>query len=110
MIIWQHLPIRGMALYPFVIYQNKTYASDARMVNHERIHLRQQLELLIVPFYLLYICNYLINRIRFGNHELAYREIIFEREAYACDHDLTYLKRRRFFAFLRFLRRSAQRP
>jgi hypothetical protein len=33
----------------------------------------------------------------------GYHNISFEREAYTNDHDLNYLKKRRIFAFRRYL-------
>jgi hypothetical protein len=60
-------------------------------MNHEFIHFRQQIELLIIPFYILYLLNYLINLIRYHKHTEAYRNILFEREAYENDSNLSYL-------------------
>ncbi|AOM76556.1 hypothetical protein BFS30_04930 [Pedobacter steynii] len=91
-----------MAIFPFIILQNKHQKANKALVNHERIHLRQQLELLIIPFYLLYILNYLVNLIRFRNHYLAYFNIRFEREAYANENDLGYLSRRKLFSWFRY--------
>ncbi|MCS6917463.1 MAG: hypothetical protein RMK52_05210 [Chitinophagales bacterium] len=101
-IIFPHLPVRGMAFFPFVIYRHSAYARDAEIANHEHIHLRQQLELLIVPFYFFYVLNYLVNRIRYDTHQQAYEQIVFEREAFANDHDLDYLRRRPMYSFLKF--------
>lgn len=92
-----------MALYPFIILKHKHQKADRILVNHERIHLRQQVELLIIPFYLLYLLNYLINLIRYRNHRRAYFNISFEKEAYACDQNLNYLKTRKFFAWVNYL-------
>ena len=75
---------------------------DAVLINHEKIHHRQQLELLILPFFLLYFLNYLINLIKYRNHFKAYKEIVFEREAFAMDADLQYLQKRKFCAFAGF--------
>lgn len=92
-----------MALYPFILLKHKSQKADRILVNHERIHLRQQVELLIIPFYLLYLLNYLINLIRYRNHRRAYFNISFEKEAYACDQNLNYLKTRKFFAWVNYL-------
>ncbi len=97
-IIKKNLPVRGMALYPFILLRAKELESDAVIMNHERIHHRQQVELLIIPFYLFYILNYLVNRFRYSTHDQAYRNIIFEREAYAHEHDGDYLKKRKLFS------------
>lgn len=76
--------------------------SDMILVNHEKIHFRQQLELLIIPFYILYVLNYLINLIKYKNHDQAYFHIVFEKEAYACDRNLAYLQQRRLFSWIKY--------
>jgi len=97
------MKVRGMALFPFVLLKTKSDKHDKILMNHERIHLRQQLELLIIPFYLFYFINYLYNLITTFNHASAYRNIIFEQEAYDHEKDLTYLKTRKIFQFLDYL-------
>lgn len=101
-IILKKLHVRGMALFPFILFRNSSISKDAVILNHELIHHRQQLELLILPFYFLYLLHYLFNRLKYPDHQSAYRNIIFEREAYANDNDLTYLKTRSFFAFMKY--------
>lgn len=91
-----------MAVYPFILLKNPDQKADKTLINHERIHLRQQIELLILPFYLLYLFHYLINLIRYRNHYLAYFNIIFEKEAYACDQNLDYLQQRKLFSWLKY--------
>lgn len=73
-------------------------------MRHESIHLRQELELLIIPFYILYILNYGLNLWRYKNHDAAYLNIVFEREAYVCETDVNYLKGRKFWAWAKFAR------
>ena len=70
------------------------------IINHERIHLQQQIELLIIPFYLWYIIHFLINYFKYKNWEKAYQNIIFEKEAYNNENDLNYLKKRKRYAFI----------
>jgi len=94
------IPANAMALYPFILLKDKYQKNDKILVNHERIHLRQQIELLILPFYLFYFLNYLINLIRYKNHYRAYLNIVFEREAYACDQNLKYLETRKLFSWI----------
>ena len=105
-LIFTKIPANAMAIFPFILLRDKYQKADKTLVNHERIHLRQQLELLIFPFYLLYVFNYLINLVRYRNHHRAYFNIVFEREAYACDQDLDYLKKRKFFSWVKYLRRA----
>lgn len=93
--------VNGMALWPIILLGMPQ--PSARLVNHERIHLRQQLELLIVPFYAWYLLEYAVKRLRLGTHDAAYRAISFEREAYTHDAEPGYLRRRRFWAFLNYL-------
>ncbi|MDQ3050978.1 MAG: hypothetical protein M3Q95_08850 [Bacteroidota bacterium] len=97
------LRVRGMAIYPFILLKHKTARADKVLINHERIHLRQQLELLFLPFYLFYFINYLYNLITTFDHQTAYRNIIFEQEAYDHEQDGEYLKKRRLFGFLDYL-------
>lgn len=94
---------QGLALFPFVFVKHRLDKENACFVNHERIHLRQQLELLIIPFYILYFMEFLIRFIQFKNWSLAYKNISFEREAYANENDFDYFKKRSFFAFLKYV-------
>ncbi len=95
---------KGLVLNLFGFYLTRDDSwVDARIINHERIHDAQQRELLYIPFYLLYLFEYLVRLIQFRNHDKAYRNISFEREAYANDKDFNYLKRRKLFSFRRYL-------
>jgi hypothetical protein len=96
------VPYSAIALYPFILVKKQEMKENNILINHEKIHHRQQLELLIVPFYILYFINYIVNLIRYKKHFKAYKEIIFEREAFAMDENLEYLKQRKFCAFLKF--------
>ena len=78
---------------------------DSVLLNHERIHLRQQVELLVVFFYLWYVVEYYYWFFKVKNGSLAYRCISFEREAYAMQEDMTYLKSRKFWSFYKFRKR-----
>lgn len=93
------LRVNGMALFPFILVREGK--PSARLLNHERIHHRQQLELLILPFYVWYLLEYAWHRLRGLSHHAAYLAIRFEREAYRHDGEADYLKRRKWWAFLR---------
>ena len=86
--------IRAMALFPFIIISKKTIIDD-EMINHEKIHLRQQIELLIIPFYVWYLI---------AIYRKGYMGVSFEREAHINDKDLTYLKKRKMFSFIKYLK------
>ena len=94
---------RGITLFPFVIFTHAEDKLNKVVVNHERIHIRQQLELLVVPFYIWYFIEFIIRLIQYKNRSDAYRNISFERESYANEKDLDYLKSRSFWRFLKFL-------
>ncbi|RBQ05914.1 hypothetical protein DRW42_15410 [Pedobacter miscanthi] len=89
-----------MAIFPFILLKSKSFKKDPEIINHEKIHLRQQLELLVFPFYFLYFFNYLINLFKYKNHDRAYRNIIFEREAYDHETDLNYLKNGHWYGWI----------
>ena len=101
-VIASFLKHRGMALFPFILLKHSSFKTDRVLINHERIHLRQQLELLIVPFYIIYGIHYLVNLMKTRNHASAYRLIVFEKEAYANESELEYLSKRKMFAFLKY--------
>jgi len=90
----------GMTLWPFVILRNGELKEDIILMNHERIHLRQQLELLVIPFFVFYGIEFLVRLFQYRNRYEAYKNISFEREAYANEEDLPYLKRRSFWSFI----------
>ena len=93
---------RGITLFPFVIVREKKDSKDQVVINHERIHLRQQLEMLVLLFYLVYFLDFIVQIIRYRNKYEAYRNICFEREAYENEKDLDYLKSRPFWRFLKY--------
>uniref|UniRef100_UPI00404922BE hypothetical protein n=1 Tax=Flavobacterium sp. TaxID=239 RepID=UPI00404922BE len=94
---------RGITLFPFIIFSDENYKSDLILLNHEKIHIRQQLELLVVVFYIWYGIEFLVRFAQYKNWNLAYRNISFEREAYANEKDFNYLKKRAFWKFYNFL-------
>lgn len=98
---------RAITLYPFVFIRNKTDQDNPVLLNHENIHLRQQRELFILPFYLCYLLEYTIGRCKGKTHFQAYRHISFEQEAYAHEQDVEYLKRRKRLAFRKYMKSLA---
>lgn len=79
---------------------------DTHVINHERIHTEQMKELLFIPFYILYFIEWLVRLVEYRNWDCAYRNISFEREAYAHGHDMTYLKQRRRYSFLHYINKN----
>ena len=91
----------GLAIFPFLFVKYKNPSKT--LINHERIHFRQQIEMLILPFYIWYILEYVTHRIKGESPHHAYMSISFEREAYANDDDFGYLKRRKIWNFWRYV-------
>jgi hypothetical protein len=105
---WWFFPknIIGMTLFPFVFidrnWKNKvseqTYAETIR---HESIHIQQQLEMLVIPFYFWYGLEFCLRCI--GGNVNAYSSLCFEQEANSNEKNSDYLKTRKFWAFLKYL-------
>lgn len=85
------IPFKGfkaITLWPFIFVRKECSFNEIDL-NHENIHGRQQKELLIIPFYIIYLIEWIFK---------GYRNISFEKEAYRYEEDLGYLKRRKHFA------------
>lgn len=93
----------GLAVYPFVVLKRRALKLDKVVVNHEKIHLRQQIELLILPFYIWYLIEFFIRLIKYKNWHLAYHNISFEKEAYSNESKPDYIASRRFWQFLNYM-------
>jgi len=92
---------RAMVLYPFILLSREEDRYDAALIRHEQIHVYQQLELLLIGFYLWYGIEYLVYRSRGYDHNDAYHRLSMEQEARDLECDLS--KRRRWYGWLRFL-------
>ena len=118
----------AVTLWPFIFVRRKAwprFTDDT--LRHERIHGRQQVELLMVGaaltaililsdcgwwsllalplFFWLYGLEWLLALVCFRNGKKAYRAISFEQEAYGNEHHSDYLTSRRPFAWLQYIRR-----
>lgn len=106
LIVSKHLVAKhymGFAFWPFVFIKNNGLRFNKIFLNHEKIHLRQQLELLIIPFYICYILEFLIRYLYCRNVSQAYLDISFEKEAYSNELNTDYLKTRKIWSFLKYL-------
>ena len=89
---------KAMNLFGVLFVRGNAKIDDITL-NHEKIHTAQIKEMLYVFFYVWYVIEWLI-RLPKGN---AYRNISFEREAYANENYSDYLNERKLFAFLNYL-------
>lgn len=87
--------IAGLAFYPFIFIAPGVKITD-KLLNHERIHLKQQKELLVLPFYIWYLI---------ALKRKGYYNISFEKEAYSNENNLNYLKERKIFGFSKYLKK-----
>lgn len=97
------IPVKGycaMTVWPF-IFVRKGYALSENVLLHEQIHGRQQLEMLVVPFFLWYFVEWLCRR-AFGSGN-AYFNISFEQESYDNEFTPDYLEHRRLWAWTKYL-------
>jgi len=92
--------VEGITMFPFIVLRKdiKGTPSAPFVINHEKIHIAQQGELLVIFFILIYFFEYLKGRLKGSSPGEAYRNISFEREAYTCMYDLKYLEKRKFLA------------
>lgn len=96
----------AITLFPFIFIKKKYYDKNSeqeniKLIRHETIHFKQQLELLIIFFYLWYGVEFLIKKIKYGKK--AYRNLSFEREAYTNENSEKYLKNRKFWDFIKYI-------
>ena len=94
---------RGITLFPFIIVSETDLKQNLVMINHEKIHIRQQIELLVLPFFIWYGIEFLVIWFIYKDNNTGYRNISFEKEAYENEKDLNYLKHRSFWKFLNYL-------
>ena len=120
----KYIPFPGykaMNLFGVLFVRGNAKIDDVT-INHESIHSKQFIELMVLfavvtvfirwwmplfaPlfFYVWYVLEWLIHLIRFRSTYKAYKNISFEREAYANEGDASYLNGRYWFNFLRYIR------
>ncbi len=100
------LPIEGFKAINLlgVLFVRKEFNLTKVDLNHERIHTRQMLEMLIIPFYLFYLTEWLIKLCYYKNSFKAYKNISFEREAYFHENNLNYLRKRNLYEWIKLIR------
>ena len=104
------IPFKGftaLTLWPFIFVRKdeEKYYTDV-VDRHEHIHGEQQKEMLIVFFLLLYGVEWLVKWAYYRNSMTAYKNISFEREAYANQNNVAYLNERKPYAFLKYLTKN----
>ena len=111
---------KAMNLFGVLFVRGNARIDDITL-NHEKIHSRQFVELMVLfavatvlirwwlplfsPlfFYAWYVIEWLVHLIRFRSTYIAYRRISFEREAYTHQADMGYTNGRYWFNFLKYI-------
>ena len=91
--------VGAITLFPFIISREKM---DETLLNHEMIHIKQQMETLVIGFYALYVWYWGIALAKGLRGSEAYRAIPFEKEAYANEEDMSYCDNRSIWAWMRY--------
>ncbi|MEI6186878.1 MAG: hypothetical protein WCP46_00050 [Alphaproteobacteria bacterium] len=96
----------GLTLYPYIFLRKSYFDRMPKIVldntiRHETIHIKQQAELLVLPFYIWYVVEYVIKFFKYGAY--AYENLSFEREAYQNEKDENYLSTRKPWSFIKYL-------
>ena len=96
--------IIGIQVFLWLFVHDLKYWEDHTIkLNHENIHFAQGKELLFVGFWILYALNYIINLIVYKfDKRKAYKNIIFEKEAYKMEGITNYLSKRKPYAFIKY--------
>ena len=93
----------GITLYPFIFLKTRELQYNVVLINHEKIHLKQQLELFVVFFYLFYGIEWVCKVFKYKNFKQAYYNLSFEREAYLNEKNMNYIENRKRGAFFKYL-------
>ena len=93
------IDVYAITLFPFIISKEPM---SPETLNHETIHIKQQAELLVVFFYLLYVAYYFIGLVKYRDKQKAYYMIPFEQEAYEYDNQLDYLETRKPYSWTKY--------
>jgi hypothetical protein len=104
------MKVIGVSIFPFIVmrkeFKNPFTAKDIlkkeKLIMHETIHFKQQLELLIIPFYIFYIGEFIVRFIIHRNFKKAYKKISFEQEANNNEEDFNYLEKRKLYSWVKF--------
>ena len=101
------IPFNGylaMCIFPFIFVRKDARAIKTTDINHETIHGKQQIEMLLVLFFVWYGIEWFVRLVAYGfDGHLAYKNISFEQEAYLHEDDLIYLNNRKLFASWQYL-------
>lgn len=94
----------AFTFFPFIFVRDEVIKNNVATINHESIHGRQQVEMLLIFFFLWYYIEYLINYFIYKSWDKAYYQISFERESYKNEKNPDYLKTRKLFSWVNYIK------
>lgn len=105
----KYLPAKNFTainLFGIVFARSEHKELKEYVLNHEKIHSYQILELGGIFYYVVYLLEWLVRLCQYRNSLDAYMNISFEREAYKNHSNPEYLQSRRRYAFKNYLRKQ----
>jgi len=87
--------------YLFVYYVGTIIIKT--IINHEKIHWQQQMEMLIIFFYIWYVIEWLIKLLFTFSFSRAYLSISFEQESNKYQYNYNYLDSRKSFTWMKYI-------
>jgi len=130
------IPFKGskaVTIWPLIFARKSAKWLKDYVENHEKIHLRQQLEVLVMSamiilmavlsldlsrwwmltsfgvYYTWYGLEWLIRLAVYRDTHMAYRNIAVEQEAYLNERDMAYLNQRKAFVWVRYIGKTTYR-
>lgn len=97
----------AVTIFPFIFLRDTSLRNNLRLINQERIHLVQALEMAVLPFYICYLLEFFVRYLQHRSFDKAYRHISFEQEAFAQEANLHYLAQRKLWAFRKYITKKA---
>tara|TARA_Y100000034_G_scaffold40721_1_gene50166 strand:- start:174 stop:473 length:300 start_codon:yes stop_codon:yes gene_type:complete len=88
--------VYAITLWPFIFIRDE---GNQRTITHEKIHIKQQIELWVLGFYIMYLIDWIKGLRIYGDPGAAYVFIRFEQEAYRNENDIEYPDNREKFAW-----------
>jgi hypothetical protein len=94
---------KAMSFLFFIILRDEESRNDTTLITHEMIHFKQQLELLFVGQWFLYVLFYVCNLVKGLGMDKSYRQNPFEKEAYSNESNPAYLKSRKLYNWVNYI-------
>jgi len=104
------IPFKGFSAINIlgILFAREDAEIGEKLIRHEKIHTKQQKELLWILFYVWYFVEWtirvLLSKDRFTKN--AYFNISFEREAYENQYDAEYVESRKHYAWIKYYKNN----